>query len=426
MSRMLWLIVLLVLTAWLPGQRALAQAEPPPPVPGQADWSEVLHPDGSLRTESLHDLGQVQIAAPWMPDLPFIEGQASYHQFVAPDGSLVLAPSSTTLFFMALHPEESGLAAASGDLGSGLGYINTLLAGYIGPEDLAETVQASPQDFYQAMIAGQANLWTLDVLSPFLLDLLSLSLQDGSLYGMLLLYPPGECGSSPVGCPPQAAQAGSQTGGPPPAARCPDPSLHSGPIQISGGSAEGGKIAPPQPVVVGQDPERRGVDLLVRVLVPPVFHHTFQAVIHEEIACGRAPGGNGTGCPGHPGDPRFNPVRTQTVECVEHITQYEDRLADVQVRVSLTNESRQVILTELAQAYPGATLLHPDFHFSPGGGGSVWEQIIPAIPVADPGQYTVTVSIQTTGTPVSTPRSAQSSLGRFEVALLRVTLVGLP
>ena len=43
-----------------------------------------------------------------------------------------------------------------------------------------------------------------------------------------------------------------------------------------------GKIASPKPVGVGQDPERRGVDVQVSVHVPPVIYHSFVKVEHEE------------------------------------------------------------------------------------------------------------------------------------------------
>jgi hypothetical protein len=103
------------------------------------------------------------------------------------------------------------------------------------------------------------------------------------------------------------------------------------------------------------------------------------------------------------------------------------------VSISLTPESRAWILTDLAQAYPGAHLLHPDFSYSFPGPGSLlgnqsvtWTTTIPRIQTADPGDYETSVTVRTTGTAVSAPRQAQVSLGQFLVELVRVTLIEQP
>jgi hypothetical protein len=120
-------------------------------------------------------------------------------------------------------------------------------------------------------------------------------------------------------------------------------------------------------------------------------------------------------------------------ECIEHIQVFPDYLASAQVSINLTPESRAWILTDLAQAYPGAHLLHPDFQFSFGGPGSVlgdksvfWTTTIPSIQTADPGNYTTTVTVRTTGTPVSAPRQARVGIGQFTVELVQVTLIEQP
>lgn len=413
-----WLALVLTVLVVSP---VLAQ-EPPPPPEG-ANWGEVIHPDGSLRADNLTDLGEVRVAVDWMPNLPFLEGQASYHQYAAPDGTLVLLPSASTLFFMGLNPQASGLDQSQAALGNGLGFLELTLAGYLSPQALAQTGYSEPADFYQALIQGQNNLWTFDFMGNLLWDLLTLSLADGNLYSMLLLYPPGTCTGLPGGCPPGARPA--QAGGPPRPTSCPAPFLRTGPIVIQGGSGQGGKIAPLRPVVVGQDPERRGVDVQVRVSIPPVIQHTFQAVPQERRSCVPAPG-NGSGCPGFPGNRNYNTRIERWVDCVEHTRAFEDRLASAVVSIRLDEVSRRIILTELAQAYPGAHLIQPDFTFRFGGAGSQWSQLLPNIPTADPGRYQVTVSVRTTGTPVSAPRSVSGGLGSFVVELLRVTLIGQP
>jgi len=120
-------------------------------------------------------------------------------------------------------------------------------------------------------------------------------------------------------------------------------------------------------------------------------------------------------------------------ECVEHTQVFPDHLNSAQVSISLTKDSRTWIQTDLAQAYPGAHLLHPDFSYSFPGPGTLlgdqsvfWTTILPRIQTADPGDYATSVMVRTTGTPVSAPRQVQISLGQFRVDLVRVTLIGKP
>ena len=379
---------------------------------GDGPWGEVVDADGNLRYDLLTDLGERHESVSWMPNLPFLEGQATYHEYLTPSGDRVVLPSASTLFFMAMNPEASGLNQADSALGSGVGVLETMLAGYLSPADLANHGYADPAEFFQDVIDGQSNLWTFGGLTTlnFLTDLLSSSLADGNLYTMILLYT-GE-GEAPL-----VVDADR----PPVEVACPSPYVTTGPIALSGD-----KIAPPKPVVVGQDPEGRGVDVRAGVQVPPVIYHYFVKVLHHEEGCSRAQNGSGGGCPDHPGDPHYKTTVDTWFECEEHTRAYTDRVASVQVSIRLTRDSRQWILNDLSHAYPGAHLLHPDFSFSYSGGGASWSQVIPHIQTADPGHYTVHVYARTTGTPVSAPRSASASLGQFLVELVRVTLIEAP
>jgi hypothetical protein len=388
---------------------------------GDGPWGEVVDADGNIRYDILTDLGETHETVDWMPDVPFIDGQATYHEYLTPSGNLVVLPSATTLFFMAANPEASGLNQADSSLGNGFGVLETMLAGYLSPSDLANHGYTDSADFFQAVIDGDANIWTLGGLSTihFMTDLLTGSLADQNLYTMILLYTQGGCDDSPGGCPAELVEALPT----PVEVECPSPFIQTGPISISGGSGDGGKIAPPNPVVVGQDQEKRGVDVQVNVHVPPVIYHYYVKVPRQEESCRRDSSGHGGGCSDHPGDPNYKTVVNVWFECEEHTRSYTDRLASVHVTISLTQASRQWILTDLAQAYPGAHLIHPDFSVSFGGGGASWSKVIPRIQTADPGNYVVNVSVRTTGTPVSAPRSANAGLGQFLVELVRVTLI---
>jgi hypothetical protein len=226
---------------------------------------------------------------------------------------------------------------------------------------------------------------------------------------------------------------------------CAAPYTTSGPIIVTGGpgAGDGGKLAPLHPVVVGQDPQRRGVDVQAQVLVPLITYHYFEAVRHEEYICMSGPANPANaGCPGPASrytngaawtwqaignQKNYEQVHVY-FECLEHTRVYTDHVAAVTISLSLTEASRQWILTNLEQAYPGAHLLHPSFSFSypgPGslaGSGVTWTQVVSNIPVADPGWWAVTVSVLTTGTPVSGARFVTVPLGQFLDELVRVTL----
>jgi hypothetical protein len=417
------LLAVLILSSIFVSHLAQAQGELPPQ---EGPWGEVLNPDGSLRYANLTDLGEIQVNAEWMPDVPFIDGQATYLRYLTPSGNVVVMPSASTLFFMALNPDSSGINDSSYLLGNGLGVFETMLTGYVTPSDLANMGYTSPEDFYQAVINGEANIFTFDFMGQFFLDLLDMSVSDQNLYTMLLLYTNGNCDAVPGGCPPGTALP---TPTPFPSV-CPAPFIQTSPIKVTGGSGDGGKIAPQNPVVIGQDPERRGVDVQIDVLIPPVVYHFFEAIRHDDQVCIWDSTGNGTGCPGHRRDPRWTIKINTWYECREHTQVFPDYLASARVSVNLTQASREWILTDLAQAYPGAHLLHPDFSFPFSGPGSLlgnqsvsWTTIVPKIQTADPGNYSTTVTVRTTGTAVSAPRQVQIGIGQFSVELVEVTLI---
>ena len=54
-----------------------------------------------------------------LPGGMVVDLDATYHRYQTPSGNIVVLPSPVTLFFMALHPEESGLTNAQSMLGNG-------------------------------------------------------------------------------------------------------------------------------------------------------------------------------------------------------------------------------------------------------------------------------------------------------------------
>ena len=421
------LLLALILGSFLTNLFMFANAEQPHQ---ENPWGDVIDANGNILYANLTDLGEIHVEADWMPDVPFIIGQATYHKFQTPSGNIVLLPSASTLFFMAANPKASGLNQANSVLGNGIGALETMLAGYLTQADLQQMGYTNPDEFFQAVIDGNESIWSFSGqnMMNFLSDLISGSIADSNLYTMLLLYTAGNCDAVPGGCPSRVV-----TPTPPPPSTCQVPFIQTSPIQVTGGSGEGGKIDPPNPVVIGQDPERRGVDVKVNVLIPPVVYHFFVAVRHDDQVCVQDSAGHGSGCSKHPRDSHWTTAVHTWYECVEHIQIFPDRLNSAQVSINLTAASRNWILTDLAQAYPGAHLLHPDFSYSFPGPGTLlgdqsvtWTTTIPRIQTVDPGNYATSVLVRTTGTPVSAPRQAQISLGQFKVDLVRVTLIGEP
>ena len=77
------------------------QAQDPTP------WDQVFDENGNLRSDII-DLGETTETPSWMSvDLPFgqsLDLEANYHRYQTADGNLVVLPSASTLFFMAMNP----------------------------------------------------------------------------------------------------------------------------------------------------------------------------------------------------------------------------------------------------------------------------------------------------------------------------------
>jgi hypothetical protein len=448
----------LLLALLLAGAIAVpASADDGAPPPDSA-WDPIVNEDGGIDVSGLTDLGVQEVPADWMPSLPILgDLPATYHLYQDPAGGTVyMIPTVTTYLFMAANPDESGLGSAIGALSgnaensSGYSADAAFLAGIVsGNLDFSaysEFITAGYTDwtdFFNAVLSGETDLWSLPLEDTFnfLLDMRQMSVLDGNLYSAILAFPPAACDQLPGGCPAGMAMPATT----PPDILYDNPSCPSPFTTTRAISVSGGKLAPAHPVVVGQDPQRRGVDIQAEAHIPLITYHYYETVFHQERLCVLDPGKYATnaGCPG-PAD-RYskksawtdamigNKLYTEKLHvwstCREHTRDYVDQLASATLTLSLRQESRQWILTSLQQSYPGAHLIHPDFSFtvpgpgSPSGGSVVWSRIFPNLPIADPGYWTVTLRVNTTGTPVSGPRFATLGLGTFLDELVRVTLV---
>ncbi len=101
----------------------------------QNPWGEVFDSNGNLRSD-LTDLGVTTEHPDWMSvDLPFGQSlnlNADYHRYQTANGNIVVLPSASTRFFMAMNPQESGLANSVGMMGNGYGGLITFLGAVAG------------------------------------------------------------------------------------------------------------------------------------------------------------------------------------------------------------------------------------------------------------------------------------------------------
>lgn len=185
----------------------------------------------------------------------------------------------------------------------------------------------------------------------------------------------------------------------PPDPTCPAPSIERQPPTVSLLASE-----PPMPVVIGQDPNRVGLTVRYRVVVPPVIQ-TVWVVETRKV---------GTRC----WDERGPNNRTYQVcqdvyekYCASRVNVFPDPVAGAgQARLVLRSSSRAWIESGINGRYPGARVRQPE-HVLPAplsgglqGGAYVAEGQVNFQP-PDPGYYDLWLSFRTAGTRVTPPIS---------------------
>jgi hypothetical protein len=423
-TQLLMLIVALVILLSNLMPPAFAQGTTPPVDPSSA-WAEVVNPDGSINFDNLSDGGVVNQPADWMPNIPLVGSvPAEYHVYYTPSGNSIVMPTASTLFFMAASANESGLLSAAGTLGTsglstvssdngnvvGFASLGAFYGALIGNQNIGLPTGTNATDFFNQVNSGETNIWSLGPagLMNFLTSLSTPSLADGNLYTYMLLYVPGQCASAPGGCSAeQLALITSLTLTPPPTTvtatpplQCPEPSVRPGAISTSAS-----QIAPPYPLVVGQDPDRRGVDLAFSASVgATIYTYYTQKPIYERVCT------TNLGCQ--------NKITGHT--CERKTRSYPECIESASASISLSKNSREWILNELSIRYPEAYLHHPNFSFN--GSGCVFSVSEQNVQVADPGNWNVRLSGNTSGTPVSGPRSFSRN-SMFQAWLKEVVII---
>ncbi len=409
---------------------------------GGSPWAEIIDENGQIRYDNLIDLGETVEDVEWMDiPLPFgleLDLEANYHRYQTPDGNIVVMPTPLTVMMMAMNPQESGLTGADSQLGVGgfvgAEFLGALLGDHIDWERLSSQNPnyVNPDNFWQAVINGQENVWSFIAGLDFLTDLALLSWNDLDLRMGLLLYMNGaaNCGQIPGGC------SGIFIDQPLPVT-CPSPS-----VTIQQATLNILKTAPANPLVVGQDPEKRGADVQVSVTIPPVIY-TWHEPIYEEVDyCRPFATGEVADCRRSTSSSVNDGKRDSQlvlVECRRHVESLADPVATLQASATLNPASKAWILNQLSGVYYEAYVHQERFSLVPGlaswsgscsGGTCTATAAVNRIPFADPGMFDLSVRVQTSGASfagqqITQPRTLSGS-GQMQVFVTLTTLIEQP
>ncbi len=403
-------------------------------------WSEVFDDQGNLRSD-LVDLGVTTEHPDWMSvDLPFgqsIDLEASFHRYQTSNGNVVILPSASTLFFMAMNPQESGLSNSIGHVENGVGGLITFLGSVVGDNLDWNRVVAdhpefkTPDQYWSAVINGKVNAWTYYSGWGFISTLITMSGDDAAIRSAYLMYLNGvaNCAGIPGGC------SGIVTT-PPPQDRCPDPK-----VSIPSPILEIKKTAPVNPLVIGQDPQnQRGADIQVSVTVPAVIFTWYEPIYDERDVCRGPRADESPNCKTSSEATTDDGVKdTERVfkECREHIEHLADPVSSVQASANLDAASQSWITGQLGQTHYGASVHQTSYSLIPGFGS--WSgncggegtciangQAL-KIPFSDPGTFNLSVVVTTKGAsfqgvPITQPRKLTSD-GKLHVYLTLPALV---
>ena len=414
------LVIALVASTFLP---AKAQSNTP-----NANWGDFFNTDGTVKSGVI-DGGEISQPANWMPDVgPLanwgVSMEATYHVYTAPDGSTMMTPSASTLFFMAMNPTASGLINNNGEVGMGAGFsiqtIGSLAGGSTTPQQLLSSIvqtlsgssgitQVQADQFADALINNQGNIWAFldprgDTWNIFQ-QLLTTSLTDKNVYLLAMLY--NSCSTSPTGCPTELCLANPVACGLPPTEvpvvvtpppevtetpppSCPGPSISQGPPSLSISAS-----APNYPLVVGQDSEKRGADVQASVSIPPVIYTWYEPIFETEQSCHG--GKNGV------------PLSCHDVKvfkgCRAHHETLPEQITSSKATATLSGASRDWIVSKLGSTWYGAFVHHGSFDLKRFGSPSTgcsgtcsFNLAALKVPFADPGIFDLLVSVNTAGT----------------------------
>jgi hypothetical protein len=422
-------------------------------------WAGVFDDQGHL-LPGVVDMGQVEVEARWMEvGIPgILEINPTFHQYLSTRGDLLLVPSASTLFFMGLSPVESGLMNAYDSLQNGQGIaitgadlllhlMNQTVSGKALLSEIGEFGYSDPGLFADDLIHNKGKIWSVagtDMLN-ITMELMITSFSDQMLATTYLLYLGEDCSASPTGCPEDLCALVPQACADKPQEKpvsfdpaCPEATLTVGVPQLSIAA-----VAPAYPLAYLQDPERRGVDLAIRVLIPPTVQVIYTPIPRyaEQTRCMRA-GSSATGKPNCRTDPSLSILdgfwittnELVGVDCVRTLKIFPEAVKSLSASSNLTSASRQWIETDLAAYYPGAKVLQGFLSLLPGispvaatcaadGTCQAWADLL-RVPFLDPGVHALDLTVETAGTPITRARIVRQT-GSLEVGLVSARLIAV-
>lgn len=441
---------------------------------GGGDFSNFIDPDTGLMLPGVIDAGEITIENPdWgngENELGTVFQEASYHQYIAPNGDTILAPSLTTMNAMIMNGETSGLLASEGSyqnpvgliaawmsLGQGVSdltyYTNqlgvdsngnmTMGGGYNLEEDtdldavskyILQNLQNVVLGTYNAGATGLATNWIAAINQAY--QQVMTGAKDGMLAGTYLYYSAANCAKSPVGCTAaQTALLAAAAVNPTPVV---PPSCPASTIVPGSPSLSISKTGPSNPLVVGQDPDRRGADVSFSVVVPPTVYTYYVPIpIYEDVklCVGNEDGTSVVGGNCTAGSVKGTLINTRPlvrVDCEKHVEVYAEPIGAVNATADLNSDSINWINHELSSYYYGAHTIQTSFGLVPGlgsanvycdGGKTCYANgAVTNIPFADPGTFSLNLFAATNGTPVSTGRTFRAS-GDLQVSFIAVRLI---
>ncbi len=414
---------------------ALAQSGLPPWATVDANGQITFNPNG------LQPTGAIMLPPP--PGYPVVQvdlgngqqfcvGCLTFNTYQASDGSAVVIPTNYAAMVMADAQYNPFNQPVEGYLG------NTLIAmfaegGNFDPMVYSPQAIQDAQAIHDMLASGQ--------LDPLFLARMNAAMNDpnsplfqGSLFLGAGIFSfrcnpvTGTCRDQPLGTPQPGSTPGANPTPPgPPVTPVPEECPIN--LRVSQQLPTIGvqKIAPAYPIVVGQDPGKRGVDVSASIQTHPAivkfdvpkYEHECQYVGGDilDSACQNNPGWKN---------------KKIFVGCETKTLTYPDPIAFAVIEADLAPESIRWITTDLAAKYPGAHVYQAHWALWPGRapsqGGLSGDQTNLSVtylqlPLADPGAYTLRIQGRTTGTPFTPPRSLSFTAPAFDVQLLESTLI---
>jgi hypothetical protein len=362
-------------------------------------------------------------------------GCLAFNSYTTPTGSTVVVPTAYTAIVMAITGKSPFTAQPDSYVANGI-LAAAMKAGVF------EQMGISPDS-----VTPETILHTLQTMDPLMLIRLNATLNNPNNHlfeGQFFLA----AGLFEFKCHPVTGQCPPVEPAPIPISDvyeticqslgdCPNPPTDTCPRDWSVRQADpvytAQQLAPPYPVVVGQDPNKTGVDYRAGVTVSPVI---VKWNLEKRIKTGRdcnwheSTGHNG--CDGEGADDHWGWDDHYETVCERQTRVFPDPVVSLYVNLQLDAASVHWIEAgDLQARYPGAMVYQADWPlwpYRPASETSIsadqmsWLLTWKALQLADPGEWRTVVSGLTKGTPYTNPRQLSYNEITFKVAVIETAL----